>query len=77
MLAGWVSEAAVVPVEPQDSTTCGDGKGRQCPAATSQAMTSRTWAAVTAVSSSSEPSRMTSNTAVQEVRPGSSAAITE
>ena len=27
-LAGWASEAAVVPVEPQDSTTCGDGKGR-------------------------------------------------
>ena len=28
MLAGWASEAAVVPVEPQDNTTCGDGKGR-------------------------------------------------
>jgi hypothetical protein len=27
-LAGWASEAAVVPVELQDSTTCGDGKGR-------------------------------------------------
>jgi len=27
-LAGWASEAAVVPVEPQDNTTCGDGKGR-------------------------------------------------
>jgi hypothetical protein len=27
-LAGWESEAAVVPVEPQDNTTCGDGKGR-------------------------------------------------
>jgi hypothetical protein len=25
--AGWASEAAVVPVEPQDNTTCGDGKG--------------------------------------------------
>jgi hypothetical protein len=28
LLAGWASEAAVVPVEPQDNTTCGDGKGR-------------------------------------------------
>ena len=28
MLAGRESEAAVVPVELQDSTTCGDGKGR-------------------------------------------------
>ena len=28
MLAGWAPEAAVVPVEPQDNTTCGDGKGR-------------------------------------------------
>ena len=27
-LAGWASEAAVVPVELQDNTTCGDGKGR-------------------------------------------------
>src|SRR6266571_6977877 len=27
-LAGWASEAAVVPVESQDNTTCGDGKGR-------------------------------------------------
>jgi len=26
--AGRESEAAVVPVEPQDNTTCGDGKGR-------------------------------------------------
>ena len=40
-------------------------------------MTSRTWAAVTSVSSSSGPSRTASSTAVQEVRPGSSAAITE
>jgi hypothetical protein len=28
LLAGWASEAAVVPVEPQDNTTCGEGKGR-------------------------------------------------
>jgi hypothetical protein len=27
-LAGWASEASVAPVEPWDSTTCGDGKGR-------------------------------------------------
>ena len=26
--AGRESEAVVVPVEPQDNTTCGDGKGR-------------------------------------------------
>jgi hypothetical protein len=25
-LAGWASEAAVVPVEPQDNTTCGEGR---------------------------------------------------
>ena len=40
-------------------------------------MTFRTWAAVTAMSSSSGPRRTASSTAVQEVRPGSSAAITE
>jgi hypothetical protein len=28
LLAGWASEAAVTPVEPQDNTTCGYGKGR-------------------------------------------------
>jgi hypothetical protein len=28
LLAGRESEAAVVPVEPRDNTTCGDGKGR-------------------------------------------------
>jgi hypothetical protein len=27
-LAGWASEAAVVPVEPADNITAGDGKGR-------------------------------------------------
>ena len=26
LLAGWASEAAVVPVEPQDNTTCGEGR---------------------------------------------------
>src|SRR5213075_788590 len=40
-------------------------------------ITSRTCAAVTAISSSSGPSRTASSTAVQEVRPGSSAATTE
>ena len=39
--------------------------------------TSRTCAAVTSVSSSSGPRRTASSTAVQDVRPGSSAAITE
>src|SRR6266496_1188333 len=40
-------------------------------------MTSRTCAAVTSASSSSGPRRTASSTAVQEVRPGSSAATTE
>ena len=50
---------------------------RQCPAAISRVITSRTWAAVTSASSSSGPSRTASSTAVHEVRPGSRAAITE
>ena len=48
-----------------------------CPAAISRSATSRTRAAVTSVSSSSGPSRTASSTAVHDVRPGSSAAITE
>ena len=40
-------------------------------------MTWRTWAAVTSVSSSSGPSRTASSTAVQLLRPGSSAATKE
>ena len=47
-----------------------------CPAAISRSATSRTPAAVTSVSSSSGPSRTASSTAVHDVRPGSSAAIT-
>src|SRR5438270_7119320 len=30
-LAGWASEAAVVPVEPQDNTTCGEGRAAASP----------------------------------------------
>ena len=58
-------------------TRTGASPSRQCPAAISRVITSRTCAAVTAISSSSGPSRTASSTAVQEVRPGSSAATTE
>ena len=47
------------------------------PASISRVTTSRTWAAVTSVSSSAGPRRTASSTAVQDVRPGSSAATTE
>jgi hypothetical protein len=50
---------------------------RQCPAAMIRPATSRTCAAVTAVASSAGPSRTASSGSVHEVRPGSSAAITE
>ena len=49
----------------------------QCPASISRATISRIWTAVTSVWSSSGPSPRASSTAVQEVRPGSSAATTE
>ena len=45
-----------------------------CPAATSRSTTSRTWSAVTAVSSSPGPRRIASSSTVHEVRPVSSAA---
>jgi hypothetical protein len=45
----------------------------QCPAAMIRAMTSRTWAAVTAVASSAGPSRTASSGSVHDVRPDSSA----
>src|ERR1022692_1212686 len=47
------------------------------PASIRRVTTSRTWAAVTTVSSSAGPRRTASSTAVQDVRPGSSAAMTE
>ena len=50
---------------------------RQCPAAMIRSATSRTWAAVTSVASSAGPSRTASSGSVQDVRPGSSAAMTE
>ncbi len=56
----------------------GGSPGAQCPAATiSRSTTSRSWAAVTAVASSSGPSRTASNTAVRLVRPASNAATIE
>jgi hypothetical protein len=50
---------------------------RQCPAAMIRVTTLRTCAAVTSVASSAGPSRTASSGSVQEVRPGSSAAMTE
>ena len=66
MIPGW-PYSVIAALEP----------GRQCPAPISRVMTSRTWLAVTAATSSSGPSRTASSTAVQEVRPGSNAAMTE
>jgi len=51
--------------------------GRQAPAAASRPVTSRSWAAVTSVSSSSGPSRTASSGAVHELAPGPSAATNE
>ena len=72
------SQASRVTSYPASNTTRIAGSpSRQCPASASRVITSRTWQAVTSVSSSSGRSRTASSTAVQLVRPGSSAAMTE
>ena len=72
------SQASRVTSYPASKTTRIRGSpSRQCPASISRVMTSRTWAAVTSVSSHPGPAAPRPATAVHEVRPGSSAATTE
>ncbi|MDX3230452.1 hypothetical protein PV419_33640 [Streptomyces sp. ME19-01-6] len=63
---------------PASSTTRTFGSpGRHWPAATNRSTTSRIWTVVTAATSAPGSRRMASSTAVQDVRPVSSAATTE
>ena len=72
------SQASRITSYPASMTTMmSPSPGRQCPAAASRRVTSRSCAAVTSVGSSSRPSRIASSGAVHEVAPGSSAATTE
>ena len=59
------------------TTMMSGSPSRQAPAAASRRITSRSWAAVTSVRSSSRPSRTASSGAVHEVAPGPSAATKE
>jgi len=72
------SQASLVRSYPASKITRMSGSPScQCPAATRSCTTSRTWAAVTPVASSSGPSRTASSGLVHDVRPGSSAATSE